>query len=191
MSSAWGVSVRRSLDEALELLAAAVRDCPVGLWSEPMWHVERSDIVGETRDVDGTLVTDPAQREALVQRWSTPWSVAWHALEVLDYDLAGGSDGWEPPQPFRGNPHWRTFTSLPVPWSQAAIGDYVEYCRERVRDTLADLSEAKAATLLPPTHRYGGSPYAQIVTSLVGHTTAHAIQIRQFVAAAGAAQPAD
>jgi hypothetical protein len=187
MSSVWGVGVRRSLDEALELLAVAVRDCPDELWRAPMWRVEASEIVGETRDVDGNPVTEPAQREALVQRWSTPWSVAWHALEVLDYDLAGELDAWTPPHPFAGNPHWQTFTSLPVPWSKSEIGEYIEYCRQRVRDTLADLTEEKAATLLPPTHRYGGSPYAWIVTSLVGHTTAHATQIRQFVTASGSA----
>ena len=32
----------------------------------------------------------------------------------------------------------------------------------------------------PATHRYAGKPYAWIVTSLIGHTTAHATQIRQF-----------
>jgi hypothetical protein len=187
MSSVWGVGVRRSLDEALELLAVAVRDCRDELWRAPMWRVEASEIVGETRDVDGNPVTEPAQREALVQRWSTPWSVAWHALEVLDYDLAGELDAWTPPHPFAGKPHWQTFTSLPVPWSKSEISEYIEYCRQRVRDTLADLTEEKAATLLPPTHRYGGSPYAWIVTSLVGHTTAHATQIRQFVTASGSA----
>ena len=36
----------------------------------------------------------PAARHALVQRHSTPWGVAWHALEVLDYDLNGESGAW-------------------------------------------------------------------------------------------------
>jgi len=185
MSSVWGVSVRRSLEEALECLAVAVRDCPDELWQASMWRVEASEIVGETRDVDGNPVTEPALREALVQRWSTPWSVAWHALEVVDYDLAGELDEWAPPHPFVGKPHWQTFTSLPVAWSKSEIDGYVEYCRQRVGDTLRDLTEEGAATLLPATHRYGGSPYAWIVTSLIGHTTAHATQIRQFVTAPG------
>ena len=181
MGSVWLESVGRSLDEALEFLAAAVRDCPDELWRTPMWRVQAWDIVGESRDVGGRLVTDPAQREALVQRWSAPWSVAWHALEVLDYDLAGELDAWAPPPPFAGKPHWQTFTSLPDPWAQSEIGGYIDYCRQRVRDTLAGMTEEKAATLLPPAHRYEGRPYAWIVTSLVGHTTAHATQIRQFI----------
>ncbi len=184
MKSVWVESVGRSLDEALELLAAAVRDCPDGLWRESMWGVQASEIVGEVNGFGGRPVTDPAQRDTLVQRWSAPWSVAWHALEVLDYDLAGEVEAWAPPPPFAGKPHWQTFTSLPVAWSQSEIGGYVDYCRQRVRDTLADMTEEKAAALLPPAHRYRGRPYASIVTSLVGHTAAHATQIRQFITTA-------
>lgn len=125
-------------------------------------------------------VTDPAQRDALVQRWSAPWSVPWHALEVLDYDLAGELEAWAPPSPFAGNPHWQTFTSLTVAWSQSEIGGYIDHCRQRVHDTFIGMTEDKAASLLLPPHRYEGKPYAWIVTSLVGHTTAHATQIRQF-----------
>ena len=183
--SVWVESIRRSLDEALESLAAAVRDCPEELWRAPMWRVQPADIVGEVRDVGGRPATDPGRRDELVQRWSTPWSVAWHALEVLDYDLAGELDTWAPPPPFAGNPHWQTFSSLRVPWSPSEIGGYVDYCRERVRDTLAGMSEDKAVTTLPPAHRYQGRPYAWIVTSLIGHTAAHATQIRQFPAAFG------
>lgn len=184
MESVWGKSVRRSLDDAVELLAAAVRDCPDELWRTPMWPVRGSEIVGEVCDVDGRAVTDPVRREALVQRWSAPWSVAWHALEVLDYDLTGELDTWAPPPPFAGKPHWQTFTSLPVPWTRSQISGYLDYCRWRVHETLAAATEDKAATPLPPAHRYAGTPYARIVTSLIGHTTAHATQIRQFVTTA-------
>ncbi|WP_375478849.1 hypothetical protein [uncultured Jatrophihabitans sp.] len=184
MPSVWQASVGRSLDEALDLFAETVRDCPDDLWRAPMWRVQASEIVAEARDVSGRPVTDPAQREAMVQRWSAPWSVAWHALEVLDYDLAGELNTWAPPPPFAGKPHWQTFTSLPVPWSRSEISGYTDYCRQRVRDTLFGMTEDKAATLLPPAHRYAGRPYAWIVTSLVGHTTAHATQIRQFTTAA-------
>jgi hypothetical protein len=161
-------------------LASAVQDCAAEAWQTPMWQVRSSEIRGQVRDVGGELVTDPARRDALVQRWSTPWSVAWHTLEVLDYDLAGELEAWSPPPPFAGKPHWRTFSSLPVPWSPAEIGGYIDYCRTRIRETVAGMTEDKAATPLPPTHRYAGQPYAWIVTSLIGHTTAHATQIRQF-----------
>ena len=184
MESVWVDSVGRSLDAALELLAAAVRDCPGELWQVPMWRVQATEAISETRYAGGSPLTDIAQRDALAQRWSAPWSVAWHALEVLDYDLAGELEAWVPPPPFAGNPHWQTFASLPVPWSHSQIAGYIDYCRQRVRETLAGLTEQKATTPLPPTHRYEGQPYAWIVTTLIGHTTAHATQIRQFITTA-------
>lgn len=88
--------------------------------------------------------------------------------------------GLGPAAPFTGKPHWRTFTNLPVPWSQSEISGYIDYCRLRVRDTLVGMTVEKASVMLPPAHRYRGRPYAWLVTSLIGHTTAHAIQIRQF-----------
>jgi uncharacterized damage-inducible protein DinB len=64
---------------------------------------------------------------------------------------------------------------------------YVDYCRERARGTLADMTDEKAATPLPPAHRYRGQPHAWLIASIVGHTTEHAAQIRQFITAAGIA----
>lgn len=180
VGTVWADSVRRSLNGALELLSAVVRDCPDELWCASMWRVRASEIVGEVFDGDGSPITDVARRDARIQRWSQPWSVAWHALEVLDYDLAGELDTWAPPPPFAGNPHWQTFTSLRVAWSQAEIAGYIDHCRRRVQDTFDDMTEDHASTLLPAAHRYAGQPYAWIVTSLIGHTTAHATQIRQL-----------
>lgn len=37
-------------------------------------------------------------------RRSTPWSVAWHALEIVDYDLTGDLAPFSPPPPFRTGP---------------------------------------------------------------------------------------
>ena len=62
---------------------------------------------------------------------------------------------------------------------------YVDHCRQRVRDTLSDMPDERAATPLPPAHRYRGQAYAWIVTGLPGHTIEHASQIRQFITAAG------
>ena len=42
-----------------------------------------------TRCTAPDIVTDPVSRHALAQRWSRPWGVARHALDVLDYDLTG------------------------------------------------------------------------------------------------------
>lgn len=189
MASIWVESLERSFAEALSLLATAVRDCTDELWETPMWEVP-ADLFGlEPPGPDGQPLTDPAARMAVVQKRSTPWSVAWHALEVLDYDLTGELGPWAPPPPFAGNPHWR-MTALPAAWTRPEILGYIDYCRQRVRETLAGMTNEKAATPLPPAHRYHGQPHAWIITDAVGHTIEHASQIRQFITTAdGAPQP--
>jgi hypothetical protein len=159
-----------------------------------MWQVPAPDPDRQFLGPDWNPVTDPAQRRALaqrwVQRWSTPWSVAWHALEVLDYDLNGESGPWAPPPPFTGHPHWRDLSSLPAAWPRSEMLAYTDYCRQQARNTLAGMTDEKAATPLPPAHRFRGQPHAWIITGLVVHTTEHASQIRQFIAGAGLAPDA-
>jgi hypothetical protein len=153
-----------------------------------MWEVEPPTADHQFIDSDWNPITDPERQRALAQAWvdrrATPWAVAWHALEVVDYDLSGNlsSDAapWMPPSPFAGHPHWRDLADLPRAWSRPEMLTYVEYCRERVRSTLDGMTEEAAATPLPSNHRYRAQPYAAIITALIGHTTEHASQIRQF-----------
>ena len=183
MTSIWVDSLARGFGEALDLLAEAVRDCTDELWESSMWDVP-ADLFGpEPPGPDGKPTTDPTARMALVQRRSAPWSVAWHALEVLDYDLTAEFGPWTPPPPFAGNPHW-LLTRLPAPWTRSEMLDYVTYCRSRVRDTLADTTDEMAARPLPQSHRNAGRPYAWIITRALGHTIEHAAQIRQFITCA-------
>ena len=185
MTSIWVESVSRSFEQSLDLMGAAVRDCSDELWEKSMWKVPPPGADHQFLGPDWQPLTDVAQREALAERWvkrrSTPWSVAWHALEVFDYDLNGEFGPWAPPPPFAGHPHWRDLPSLPAAWSRPEIVGYVDHCRQQARSALEGMTDEKASTPLPAAHRYGGQPYAWILTGLVVHTTEHAAQIRQFV----------
>jgi hypothetical protein len=180
VASIWVESLSQSFEQALDLLAVAMGECTDELWESPMWEVPSELLGAAPLGPDGKPVADPAQRRALVQRRSTPWSVAWHALECLDYDLTGEVGPWAPPPPFTRKPHWR-LTTLPRAWTRSEMVGYAEYCRQRVHDTLADMTEKSGATPLPPAHRYNGQPHAWIITAALGHTIEHGSQIRQFV----------
>jgi hypothetical protein len=67
------------------------------------------------------------------------------------------------------------------PWPQVDVLAYIEHGRQRVRDTFAGLTDERAATPLPATHRRAGTPFARILTGLVAHTNEHAAQIMQHV----------
>ena len=188
MAPIWVESLGRNFGQALDLLAAAVRDTPDELWQQSMWPVPAPGADFEFLGPDWQPITDTAQRSTLTERWvqrrSTPWSVAWHALEVFDYDLNGEFGPWSPPPPFAGHPHWRDLASLPAAWSRSEVAGYIEHCRERAHGTLENLTDEKAATPLPQAHRFQGQPYAWILIGLVAHTAEHASQIRQFITAA-------
>jgi hypothetical protein len=62
---------------------------------------------------------------------------------------------------------------------------YIDYCGERMRQTLDALTEDAAARPLPDAHRYHGMLYGVIVGSLPLHVLEHASQIRQFLTATG------
>ena len=183
MTSIWVESVGAALDDALITLALAVGVCEGEAWESSMWPVAAGSLDHLPLDgPGGEPVTDPEARLALAQRFSSPWCVAWHALEVVDYDLTGELDPWPgPPPPFAGHPHWRDFTSLPRPWQQDEILGYVEHCRQQARATFDALTDDRAATPLPSHHRHAGKTYARLLTDLVPHTTEHAAQILQHL----------
>jgi hypothetical protein len=190
MSSIWAASVSGALDDALITLALAVGVCEGEAWETSMWEVPGPDPDQPLTGPAGELVTDPVERLALAQRFSTPWSVAWHALEVVDYDLTGDLVPWGlPPEPFKDHPHWRDFMSLPRPWQQSEILGYIEHCQREAHRTFEGLTDEQAATPLPSSHRRAGMPYARLLTGLVAHTTEHAAQILQHVNVVASRRP--
>jgi hypothetical protein len=179
--SIWVESLGLGLHEALDLLEAAVRDCPDELWCSSMWHVPAPDADVEMHGPDGGLITDPAERHALVQRHGTPWGVAWHALQVLDARLhQGGLVPWEASPALGVDPSF-DITTLAAPWSQADLLRYVASCRARVVAGLGELTEERAAARLSAGH-HQGKPYAWRLMQMMRHVTEHAAQIRQFIA---------
>jgi hypothetical protein len=182
MASIWVDTLGPNFRTALDLIEAAIHDCPDELWQANMWEVPGQH--AEVRGADGELVTDPDEQHALVQRNGQPWGVAWHALEVLDANLSGRFSPWEPWGPFGG----RTgldITSLVEPWSRDDLLGYVDYCRQRVTDTLEDLTDERAATLIGRR----AQPYVARLIDKLGHVIEHGSQIRQFITSAGVAPP--
>jgi hypothetical protein len=192
VSSIWVEVLESNADRALGLMEAAIRDCTDELWSQPMWEVADEAPDGDVRGPSGDLVTDPAARRALIQRYAAPWAVAWHALERFDFMLTGGFVPWEIWPGFQGRTGWTPppsrsvwdrpyggldVTTLSEPWARGDLLAFSAYCRERVAQTLEDLTEERART------RIGRSrePYIGRVIDKVGHVIEHGAQIRQFI----------
>jgi len=165
VSNAFVQSMAHNFEHALRLMEAALTDCPDDLWQTDLWP--------------GQAPTAPAPHGGL--HGSAAWFLGYHALNTLDYDLAGEFEPWAPPPPFDDNtcgfPN-RRFT-------KPELVGYVGWCRGRVRQTLDGLTEEMAARPLPSSHRYHGMLFAVIAGSMPLHVVEHASQIRQFLTAAG------
>src|SRR5262249_51655798 len=112
---------------------------------------------------------------------SAPWFLAYHALNTLDYDLAGEFEPWAPPQPFDNNTHGfpnRRFT-------KPQLLGYVDWCPAPARQTLVGPTGERAPRPPPSPHPYHGMLFAVIVGPTPLHVVEHAPQIRQFLTAAG------
>jgi len=171
MTSVWVESVGRNMRGALDLMEAAIRDCPDELWQANMWEVPGQAV--EIRDADGGLVTDPAEQHSLVQGNGQPWFIAWHALQVLEANLTIFFEAWEPWSGFGKSQD--DVTTLSAPWSRTEMLRYVGYCRERVAYALNEFMEERAATPIGP------KTYAERVIGKMNHLVEHATQVRQFV----------
>jgi DinB superfamily len=165
VANPFAQSMASNFEEALTLMEAALTDCPDDLWETDLWPDEAP--------------TSPTPHGGL--HGSAPWFLAYHALLTLDYDLSAEFEPWQPPQPFDEN----TYAFPNRMFTKAELLGYVDFCRERVRRTLAVLTEESAARLLPSTHRYEGMQYGVIVGRMPLHVVEHASQIRQFLTAAG------
>jgi len=159
------LSMASNFEEALRLMEAALADCPENLWRTDLWPDEAP--------------TGPTPHGGL--HGSAPWFLAYHALLTLDYDLTAEFEPWEPPQPFDEN----TYAFPNRMFTKVELLSYLDYCRERVHQTLDVLTEDAAARPLPVSHRYHGMLYGVIVGSMPLHVLEHASQIRQFLTAAG------
>ena len=165
MTNVFVQGMARNFEFALQLTEAALTDCPDELWETDLWPVEAP--------------TGPAPHGGL--HGSAPWFLAYHALLCVDYDLTGDFAPWVPPQPFDEN----TYSFPNRVFTKPELLGYVDWCRDRVRQTLAALTEEMAARPLPTTHRYHGKLFGVIVGSMPLHVVEHASQIRQFLTAAG------
>jgi hypothetical protein len=158
-------SLVNNFEQALRLMQAALTDCPDDWWQDDLWPIEAP--------------TQPAPHGGL--HGSAPWFLGYHALSCLDYDLTGGFEMWEPPQPF----HENTYGYPNRMFTRPELLGYVDSCRDRVRHVLVTTTDQTLARPIPRGHRRHGTLFGVLVGSLPLHVIEHASQIRQFLTAAG------
>lgn len=158
-------SLTHNFKEALRLMEAALADCPEDLWQTDLWPEEAPTRPGPHGGLHG----------------SAPWLLGYHTLSCLDYDLTAEFEPWEPPVPFNDT----TYAYPNRVFTKPELLRYVDWCRDRVCQTLDALTEEIVARPLPTAHRKHGTLFGVLLGSLPLHVVEHAAQVRQFLTAAG------
>lgn len=174
-----------SLDDfeaAINRLERAIRDCPDEHWSSSLWVVQRSDpwMWPKTGVGDG-------RTEADIQVFSAFWLVAYHCLFFLDLYCWDETGTFATPPEFANGPEDQGIDAFGaarfpnVQYSREQLLSYVAYCRQRVRDTLANLTPAQGEIRLRPGHPHAGKSFEELLQVNLAHVREHAGQLADFI----------
>ncbi len=143
---------------AIDMLGDALRDCPDELWEARLW----GDQPGLWAPVT----------------FSQFWYLGFHALFWLDLYLTGAEEGFAPPAPFdlaeldpNGVP--------PRTYSRAELLAYLDYCRNKCRQTVETLTGERASELCSFPNRK--LPYAELQLYNMRHVQEHEAQLHLFL----------
>ncbi|HEY6041450.1 MAG TPA: DinB family protein [Anaerolineae bacterium] len=148
----------RQFGAAIDMLGDALRDCPDELWEKRLWE-----------DQPDQWVT---------AGFSTSWYLGYHALFWLDLYLTGAEEGFVPPAPF-DLVEMEVGEVLPRIYTQEELLRYLEYCRQRCRETIGALSNDQANRLCR--FSWGEVPFAELQLYNLRHVQEHGAQLRMFL----------
>jgi hypothetical protein len=92
--------------------------------------------------------------------------------------LTGAEEGFAPPRPFdlvEVEPH----EQLPRTYTRVELLGYLEYCRDRCRQTITTMSSEAASRLCR--FSWGELPFAELQLYNLRHVQEHGAQLRMFL----------
>src|SRR3954462_4744853 len=116
----------RQFGAAIDVLGAALRDCPDELWEKKLWEDQPDQWVAAG--------------------FSAFWYLGYHALFWLDLYLTGAEEGFVPPAPFV-LVEMEPGEALPRTYSREELLQYSDLCRRRCQETISELTDEDAARL--------------------------------------------
>jgi len=148
----------RQFGAAIATLGDALRACPDELWEGRLWE-DKPD-------------------QWVAAGFSAFWYLGYHTLFWLDLYLYGAEEGFMPPEPF-DLVEMEAGETLPRTYSREELLGYLDYCRQKCRETILALSpeEAKRMCRFP----WGEVPYGELLLYNMRHVQEHAAQLHLFL----------
>jgi hypothetical protein len=156
MNAICKTALWRQFGAAIDMFENALRSCPDGLWTEPLWN-------------------DPQLGTGL----SEYWYVAYHALFWLDLYLAGTVDGFTPPAPFDLNELDLAGLLPERQFTRDELLAYLEYNRRKCRITIRNLTDKQARQVC--TFPWAELSYLELLLDNLRHVQEHAAQLSMLL----------
>jgi hypothetical protein len=171
-------------DAAIDVLEAALRDCPDELWAASMWQVPRTD---RWMWPQPGVEPIPERTEESIQRFSAFWVIAHHCLWFLDFYVRADPTGFASPEYVRGGPPelpWPADGAAPLPegsFSREALLRYAEHGRNQIRERIESMPEAEFQDACGPHHPHAGKTLLELLDVNLEHVIEHGGQMAGFV----------
>jgi hypothetical protein len=186
MATIWLTSIAARYRAILEDLAIGVRTCPDELWEEPLYPVDPSEPEAWTPiDPDGRQFPDEAVAERKRRSQGAVWRTVSHTLFFTDADLSAMEQDWAPRPPL--SPHDEDLNVVPPLYSREQLLEYVHYCRRKVDEVFAGLTDDRAEEPVADSHRasHRGAPVGEMLVIGLVHLQQHVAQIRTYLVTRG------
>ena len=148
----------RQFGAAIDMLGDVLRDCPDALWEKRLWADQPDQWVATG--------------------FSTFWYLGYHTLFWLDLYLTGAEEGFAPPAPF-DLVEMEPDEVLPRTYTREELLGYLDYCRQKCRETLGALSHEQAYRLCR--FSWGELPFAELQLYNLRHVQEHGAQLRMLL----------
>ncbi len=148
----------RQYGAAIDMLGAALRDCPDELWEQQLWadHPDQWVAAG----------------------FSKFWYLGYHTLFWLDLYLTGAEEGFAPPAPF-DLVEMEAGEVLPRTYTRTELLGYLDHCRRACQATLNSLSAEQAGRLCR--FGWGELTFAELQLYNLRHVQEHAAHLGMFL----------
>jgi DinB superfamily len=150
--------VWRQFKIAIDSLGEALHDCPDELWEKQLWQDQPDQWVA--------------------QGFSAFWYLGYHSLFWLDLYLTGAEEGFAPPAPY-DLVEMHSGEVLPRVYTRQELLGYLDDCRRKCQQTIANLSTEQAARVCR--FPWGELPFGELLLYTMRHVQEHAAQLHMFL----------
>ena len=156
MDSIWKTVLWQQFGASIDMLKAAIRNCPDQLWENSLWE-------------------DPGMPRGS----SAYWYITYHTIFWLDLYLSGSVEGFVPPSPFNLDELDPAGVLPDRVYTQQELLGYLAHARQKCRATIESLTEQRANQVCH--FGWGQITFAGLLLDNMRHVQEHAAQLNMFL----------